>query len=258
MVAATSSAAPTFMPCSSAICPARWITGPSASGSENGMPISKAAMPEVASLFPTSIDFFLVGWPAIMYAISFRSPVARTADSSRGVFSATIVTGAPAKEPHEIGGFALISRGPLSRRSLGLRGAFDGIHVLVAPARQAYEQPPARTHRPSQLARVVKRVQGLERRHDAFEASAQLEGGEGILVGHRDVLDPLQVAKERVLGPHAGIVEPSRDGMRGQHLAVEILEQVRVAAMQHAGSPRDERRRVLAALDPHPRRFDAD
>src|SRR6266851_2889624 len=123
-------------------------------------PISSAALPDVASLFPTSIDFFLVGWPAIMYAISFRSPVARTAASNRGAVSATI----------------------------------DRIHVLVAPARQADEQPSARTHRPSQLARVVKRVRGLERRHDAFEASAQLEGGEGILVGHRDVLDTLQVA----------------------------------------------------------------
>ena len=54
--AATSMAPATVMPCSSADCPARWITGPSASGSECGMPISSAATPEAASLFPTSID----------------------------------------------------------------------------------------------------------------------------------------------------------------------------------------------------------
>ena len=64
--AASSKQAPTVIPCSRAVWPACWITGPSASGSEKGMPISSAATPEVASFFPTSSERFLFGWPAIM------------------------------------------------------------------------------------------------------------------------------------------------------------------------------------------------
>src|SRR5260370_33372461 len=134
--AASSSEAPTVVPCSRAVRPECWITGPSARGSENGMPISSAAMPEVASFFPTSSDFFLFGWPAIMYATSFRSPFARSAASSRAV---SVFTGA-------------------------LR--FDRIHVFVAAPREANEDAAPGTELAGTRARQRQRVRRQEQGHE--------------------------------------------------------------------------------------------
>src|SRR5436309_3033587 len=150
---ASSRAPPTVMPCASAAWPAFWITGPSASGSECGTPISSAATPEAASRFATSTDFLRFGCPAIRYGMSLRSPSARTASSSRD----TSV-------------------------------ALNRIHVLVAAPGKADEDPPARTETLREHARVVQRVRGLERGHDALEPRAELERGHRVLISHRDVL----------------------------------------------------------------------
>ncbi len=161
---ASSSDAPTVIPCSRAACPACWITGPSASGSENGMPISSAAMPEVASLFPTSSDFFLFGWPAMMYATSFRSPFDRSAASSRAV---SVFTGV-------------------------LR--FDGVHVLVAATGEADEDAATRPELAGDHTRLVQRVRRLERRHDALEPGAELERRHCVLVADGDVVHALEIS----------------------------------------------------------------
>jgi len=55
----------TVIPASSAACPARWITGPSASGSLKGMPSSSAAIGSAASERAAAIDRSRSGWPAI-------------------------------------------------------------------------------------------------------------------------------------------------------------------------------------------------
>src|SRR5713101_3253416 len=220
MAAASSSDAPTVIPFSRAVCPACWITGPSASGSENGMPISSAAIPDVASLFPTSSDFFLLGWPAIMYATSFRSPFARSAASSRAV---SVFTGA-------------------------LR--FDRVHVLVAAPREADEDTAAGTELAGDHACLMQRVRRLERGHDAFEPGAELERGDRVLVPDRDVVHALEITQEGVLGTYPGIVEPGRDRVRVEDLAVAVLQEVRVGAMQHAWAPGHERSGVLPAPDP--------
>ena len=59
-------------------------------------------------------------------------------------------------------------------------------------------------------------------------------------------------------GPDAGIVEPGGDRMRLDDLAVLVLQQIGAVAVQHAGLAGGQRRRVLAALEPVPRGFDAD
>src|SRR5712692_6606100 len=228
IAAASSRDAPTVIPCSRAVCPACWITGPSARGSENGMPISSAAMPEVASFFPTSSDFFLFGWPAIMYPTSFRSPCARSAASSRAV---SVFTGA-------------------------LR--FDRVHVLVAAPREADEDAAAGTELPGDHARLVQRVRRLERRHDAFEPGAELERGDRVLVPDRDVVHALEITQEGVLGTYPGIVEPGRDRVRVEDLAVAVLQEVRVRAMKHARAPGHQRGRVLPAPDPRAGGLDPD
>src|SRR5260370_37894123 len=128
------------------------------------MPISSAAIAEVASLFPTSSDFFLLGWPAIMYATSFRSPFARRARSSRAV---SVFTGA-------------------------LR--FDRVHVFVAAPGEADQDASARPELERDHARLVQRVRRLERRHDALEAGAELERGDRVLVADGGVVDATDVA----------------------------------------------------------------
>src|SRR5712692_4820099 len=223
MAAASSSDAPTVIPCSSAVCPAFWITGPSASGSENGMPISNAAIPDVASFFPTSSDRFLLGCPAIMYPTSFSSPLARSAPSSPDV-SVFI----------------------------------DGVHVLVAAAGQAHQDAPAGTELACDHSRLVQRVRRLERRHDAFEPRAELECGDRVFVADCDIVDALEIAEEGVLGSNARVVQTGGHRVRRQHLPVAVLQQVRERTVQHAWAPADERGRVLAGLDPRPGRLHAD
>src|SRR5579864_1443293 len=173
MAAATSSAPPTVMPCSRAVWPARWMTGPSASGSENGTPISSAAIPEPASLFPTAIDFLRLGWPAIRYPISFRSSWARTESSSREVAER-------------------------ARRARPWLATIDRIHVLVAAPRQADQDPSAGAKVAGDEARLVESVGRLERRHDPLEPRAELERGQRILVRDGDVVDALDVPQVAV------------------------------------------------------------
>ena len=80
-------------------------------------------------------------------------------------------------------------------------------------------------------------MRGLQGGHDALQARAQLEGGDSLGVGHGDVLDPLDVSQEGVLGADPRVVETGRDGVRGEDLAVFVLEQVRVAPVEHSGPP---------------------
>ena len=61
-----------------------------------------------------------------------------------------------------------------------------------------------------------------------------------------------------MLGPNARVVEPGRDRVRLAHLAVFVLQQVRVRPVQHARPARGQRRRVAPGRDTLAGRFDAD
>ena len=60
-----SSTRATVMPWSKAACVERWIVGPSASGSENGMPTSTKSAPASATTRSASSDSAGVGNPAV-------------------------------------------------------------------------------------------------------------------------------------------------------------------------------------------------
>ena len=98
----------------------------------------------------------------------------------------------------------------------------------------------------------------LERGHDALEPRAQLERGQRIVVAHRDIVHPLQVAQVRVLRADSGIVEPGGDRVCRKHLAVSVLKQIREGAVQHAWASAHERGRVLPTLDPGAGRLHTD
>ena len=63
--------------------------------------------------------------------------------------------------------------------------AGDGEDVLVAAAAHVHDQQVVLGQRRRQLDDVGERVRRLERRDDALEPGAQLEGVERLLVGRR-------------------------------------------------------------------------
>src|SRR3984957_15014520 len=120
----------------------------------------------------------------------------------------------------------------------------DGIDVLVAAARQVqHHQVVLRTFR-RELENLGQGVRGLERRDDAFELRAELEGVERFLVGRRKIGHPSHVVEPRMLGPDARIVEPGGDRMSLEDLAVLGLQKISAVAVQHARAPAIDRGRV--------------
>src|SRR3954447_25898704 len=71
---ATSSTPCSVAPAASARVPAAWITGPSASGSENGTPSSTRSAPASAHASPIATDASRSGKPPIRYGISAAPP----------------------------------------------------------------------------------------------------------------------------------------------------------------------------------------
>src|SRR3954451_7979323 len=250
--AATSRTAPTVAPAASARVPAAWITGPSASGSENGMPNSTRSAPPSAYASPIARDVATSGKPPIRYGIS----AARLPDSA----NAAAIRSTPAFRDAQT---ALIASGPAGGRR-GRRSSHDarsraGEHlgeVLVAPPRAA-DHVEARLGAGQE--RVVQRVGRLERRDDALEPRDPAERRQRVVVRHRHVLRPARVAQPRVLGPRAGVVEAGRDRVRLADLALVVLEDRRQRPVEHAGPPaRGQRRAVAAGLQALARRLDAD
>src|SRR5438874_5636228 len=153
---ATSSTPSTVAPSRRAAVPAAWITGPSASGSENGTPSSSRSAPASAHASPTRRDSSMLGKPPIRYGISAaRLPCERNA-------SAIAV--------------------PLA--TAGLPVTEHLCEVLVAAARQRHEVE----LRPARVREEPRdRVRGLERRHDPLEARGALEGVYGGVVVDGDI-----------------------------------------------------------------------
>src|SRR3954453_16346406 len=80
----TSSTHSGVTPASSAAVPAAWITGPSASGSENGTPSSTKSAPASAQASPISLDSSSDGKPPIRYGMSAaRLPLSAKAAAMR-------------------------------------------------------------------------------------------------------------------------------------------------------------------------------
>src|SRR3546814_11817270 len=84
-------------------------------------------------------------------------------------------------------------------------------------------------------------VRRLQRRDDALDARAQLEGVERLPVGGRNVLGAADVVQPGMLGPDSGIVEAGGDRVGVDNLAVVVLPQVGAVALQHAWAAARER-----------------
>ena len=83
---------------------------------------------------------------------------------------------------------------------------------------------------------MCHRVARFEGGEDALPLGEQVERGQRLPVVDADVLRPARVAQERVLRADARVVEPGRDGVRVEDLAVLVGEDGRARAVQDAGA----------------------
>src|SRR5918999_1854625 len=228
--AATSSTPCSVAPASSARVPAAWITGPSASGSENGTPSSSTSAPASAHAAPIATVDSRSGKPPIRYGISAARP------------------GAAANA-------AAIRSRPVSVTEAKLREHLG--EVLVPAAGEAHQVE--RVGADGVVEGPGDRVRGLERGDDPLELADAAQRGQGLVVGHRDVAGAPAVAQVGVLGAGAGVVEAGRDRVGLENLAVLVLHDRRVGAVEDAAAAADGQRGAVAAgLDPLPRGLDAD
>src|SRR5215471_6040681 len=196
-------ASTSFMPtlCASARSEARWITGPSAIGSEKGTPSSIKSAPASTSACSRGTVTVGEGSPAVTYGISAVPPeVRRLAKQASMRFMRQKRRLRPARR------IALRAAEEMKPGAIG-----DRRHVLVAATGEIHEQDSVAWQRRRETSRVRERVARFERRNDAFEQAAVAEGSQRLVVGDRDILCAPTVLEPRVLGPDAGIVEAGRD-----------------------------------------------
>ncbi len=209
---------------------ARWITGPSAMGSEKGTPSSMRSAPAATMACIKGTVVARSGSPAVTKGMRAVRPRAVRSEKRAAM--------------------RLIAGGPHERRR------------CACPCRHAPgkidEDDLVLTHGRRQLDDLGQGVAGLQRRDDALGAGQDMEGGQGLVVGDGDVLGAAAVLEPGMLGPDAGVVEAGGDGVGLDDLAVVVLHQIGAVTVQHPGPARAQGRRVVAGLNALPRRLDAD
>ena len=110
-----------------------------------------------------------------------------------------------------------------------------------------------------QLAHLGQRMGRLQSGNDAFEAAAELEGVQRLLVGGGEIFHPAHVPQPGMFRPDAGIIEARRDGMALQDLPVVVHQEIGAVAMEHAGLAAGQGGRVAIGLGQAvARRFNAE
>src|SRR5262245_3135807 len=232
-----------LVPRSSARTAARWIVGPSARGSENGMPTSITSAPRASASSMSRAVVSRLGSPATKYGMRPRSPRSRTRANAWSMRDTTPPDHAP---------------GLAGRRAMGAAGGAHRVDVLVPAPGEPDHQARLARQRGRDADGMGNRMGRLERRDDALEPGEQAERVEGFLVGDRGVLRPAGVLEPRMLGSHSRVVKARRDRVRRPHLPVLVLDHVGQATVQHPGDTRREWRPVTAAPEAGPGRLDAD
>ena len=204
------------------------MAGPSAMGSENGMPSSMMSAPAAASFCRISKEHSASGSPAVMKGMN------------------------PARSSAQLGEARSDAAHSLRPR------AFATVNTSLSP----------RPERPSTINLSVRqvrrdahhmrdRMRGFQGRNDAFQPAGELERIQGFLIRHRDIIHAARLLEPGMFRPDAGIIEAGRDRMRFQNLAVRILQQIGLGAVQHAGRAFGERGGVMGRFHPLARRLDA-
>ena len=208
-----------------------WIAGPSAIGSVNGMPSSTMSAPPATTAVKTCALRSRSGSPAVTKVTSAARSCAAHAANRRARRSVT---------------------GPNPKASATVK-----MSLSPRPHRFATISVVARHRRCHPLDRR-DRVGGFQRGDDPFEAAQPLERRQRLGIGRRLILDPPDRVEPRMFGADPRIVEPRRDRVRLGDLAIGVLEEHRLVAVEHAGDAPREARRVLLRVEAVPRRLDPD
>src|ERR1700687_1593195 len=204
----------------------RWMTGPSAIGSDNGNPSSIKSATAATSAWRIATVRCGVGSPAVTNGMSAGRPRARNFSNT----AAIRLTAERSKD--DSGGFR------------------HSVHVLVAASGQIHEEGLVFRHRGRDLHRVGERMTRFERRNDALQPAERVKGFQRFCVRHRDILSAAGILEPRVLRSHARVIEAGGDRVRRLNLAVAILHEVGAVAVQNARRARAEGSRVLTRLEP--------
>src|SRR4051794_30457501 len=199
------------------------MTGPSAMGSLYGIPTSNKCEPRAASSFNTAAVNARSGSPAVTKGINAFCFSRRSRLKSSEMFD--------------------MGRGELAFRSCQPRD-FRG--VFIAAAGEADEDGVVFRLFARQVHGGCHRVRAFEGRQNAFAAGERVESGEGIFVEAIRVTNAAAVFPVAVFGADARIVEAGRHRVHVAGLAVIILHDVAIAAMEDAGLAVTERSGVVA------------
>src|SRR5699024_1611031 len=196
------------------------MTGPSAVGSENGIPSSISAAPASSMAYTSFSVVSRSGSPQVMKGINAFFPI-----------NASCIL--------------LIDILPSV--------SCNGSAVLVAPAGNIDHHDLVSVHLRRQLSRISDRVGALDGGYDPFRPCKVFEGVHSLVVCHRHILCPSSVIEVRVLRSHARIVQPGRDRIHRRDLPVLILTEVRLHPMEDSQFSCGNGRRSLRRIDPSSR-----
>src|SRR5580704_16717918 len=194
------------VPLRSARSLARWITGPSATGSLNGTPSSITSAPASAAASTIFSVAASDGSPAVMYAtrpISPASESARNRCAMRPVgFGAVTAVCDDAK-------FSDIAR--------------ENIHILIATSGKIQDYEFVFFHAWRAANQFRQGVRRFQRGNYSFLARERACGFDGFRIAHRAIFRAAQFGEPGVLRADAGIIQASRNGMRRGDLAIGSL-----------------------------------
>src|SRR5208283_4240067 len=145
----------------------------------------------------------------------------------------------------------MVSRGRMLQPRLPVveHRALQDAHVLVASPRTADEDS-----RPGMRLCVAACAEdgmgSFYRRQNAFEPGAFAERIERLVISRRFVGDSPALHEKRVLWSDTRIVEAGGHRMRLAHLPERILQNQRIAPLQHAGSAECEGGCIIAEAGP--------
>src|SRR3954454_4669058 len=201
------------------------MTGPSASGSENGTPSSTRSAPDSAYASAMAREVSRSGKPPIMYGIRAALP------SLRATSKACLIRPTPAAtisvikffEPRDRLGQVFVPA-PAQANQVKTRG------IVSSRVRQ----------------KPCDDVRGLEGGQDSLQPRQLPKRAKGLGVGDRLVAGAAGIAKLGVLGAHPRIVEPGGDGVRLQDLPLGVRQYRRHRTVQDTRTTGDQRRAVMS------------
>ena len=195
-----SSTFPKLMPAASARSLARWITGPSAIGSENGTPSSMRSAPASTMACITGTVASGVGSPAVtngMRAVRCCAFSAANRPAMRLACNKTVPPPSTA-----LAGARFRAAESSSDRARGRRSQVnpldcrDGLDVLVPASRQPYHDDVVGSHPRRQLHCIRQRMARFKGGNDPLGPRARMKRRERFVIVDRDV------------GRTPGILEP--------------------------------------------------